>query len=196
MFTHFGKNFDEQTAEAAFNRWIAMLPESALRLRLTIEQITFSPLTVFKLIEEAIQLFPDFPWPRINKLVPGEMQNFVIAARLIDHNPYYGFRKNIGEAASTRYKNLGWVGKELLIQGAGKGTLRNYQGWPRNVPNQERLSRIIREYLQDKAEAGIVGDGDIAISNQALTSSIPNFIEGTYDGVWRPVVDEADDDAE
>uniref|UniRef100_A0AAT9JPY5 Nucleocapsid protein n=1 Tax=Nasutitermes takasagoensis chuvirus 1 TaxID=3133479 RepID=A0AAT9JPY5_9VIRU len=186
LYTHFGKNFDETTAEPAFNRWQAMLPDSALRLRLTIEQITFSRLTVYKVIEEAVNMFFDFPWPLMNKLLPGELPNYVIAANLIDGNPYYGFRKNIGEAASTRYKNLGWVAKELLIKGAGKGTLANYQGWPRNVPHQERLARIIREYLQGKAEVGAVADADLAVANDLLASVVPNFVRGVYDDVWRP----------
>jgi hypothetical protein len=34
-----------------------MLPMHALRLRLTIEQIIFSQLTVYKVIEEAMQTF-------------------------------------------------------------------------------------------------------------------------------------------
>jgi hypothetical protein len=38
------------------------------------------------------------------------------------------FRKDLGEAASTKYKFLGWVGKELLTSNAGKTTLSQYQG--------------------------------------------------------------------
>jgi hypothetical protein len=190
LYTHFGKNFDETTAEPACNRWRAMLPDSALRLRLTVEQITFSRLTIYKVIEEAATMFPDFPWPLMNKLLPGELTNFVIAAGLIDHNPYYGFKKDIGAAASTRYKNLGWVAKELMIRGAGKGTLAAYQGWPRNVPNQKRLARIIREYLNGKAEFSILADADMIAANNLLESVVPNFIRGQYDEVWRPEEDE------
>lgn len=63
-----------------------------------------------------MKIFPDFPWPNLNKLLPGEIPRFCIAARLIGGNEYYGFKKDLGEAASTRYKFLGWVGKELLVK--------------------------------------------------------------------------------
>jgi hypothetical protein len=191
LYTHFGKNFNEITAEPCFNRWRDMLPQSALRLRLTIEQITFSRLTVYKVIEEAAMLFPDFPWPIMNKLLPGELTRFIIAARLIDHNPYYGFKKDIGEAASTRYKNLGWVAKELMIRGADRGTLASYQGWPRNVPNQEILARIIREYLDGKSEVDDLTDTDLHVANNMLELVVPNFVRGQYDEAWRA---EEDDD--
>jgi hypothetical protein len=186
LYQHFGKDFTDLTAPLAFNRWTEMLPESALRLRLTIEQITFSRLTVYKVVEEACQTFPDFPWPLMNKLLPGEISRFTIAARLIDGNPYYGFKKNVGEAASTRYKYLGWVAKELLVRGAGKGTLSNYQGWPRTVPNHDRVRQVIDDYLRHRGKEAAFEDTDIQVSHAMLNAVVPNYDAAAIEAIWRP----------
>jgi hypothetical protein len=52
-----------------------MLPEHALRLRLTFKQVEFSRITVYK-VKEAKQTFTDFSWPLLNRLLPGEIQRF------------------------------------------------------------------------------------------------------------------------
>jgi hypothetical protein len=67
-------------------------------------------MTVLKVIEEAKQTFADFSWPLLNRLLPGGIQRFDIAVQLADGNEYYGFRKNLWEASSTRYKvfGMGW----------------------------------------------------------------------------------------
>jgi hypothetical protein len=103
----------------------------------------------------------------MNQLLPRELDKFRIAVDLIDGNPYYGFRKNLGEAASTRYKSLGWVSKELLVKGAGKGTLANYAGWPRIVLNMERVRHIIANYLCRRSELQL---SEKATSQSAMQS--------------------------
>jgi hypothetical protein len=159
LFQHFGKWFNETTAPIAFKHWKKMLHEHALRLRLIIEQVAFCRITVFKVIKEAMQTFPNFSWPLLNRLMPGEIPRFNIAVQLIQWNEYFGLKKNLGEASSTRYKYLGWVSKELLICGAGKG----YQGWPRTVPNHDCVSRIIQDYLRDKGETEEIDEADVAV---------------------------------
>jgi hypothetical protein len=47
----------------------------------------------------------DFNWPLMNKLLPGDLTRFAEAVDLINGNPYYGYKKDLGEASSTRYKN-------------------------------------------------------------------------------------------
>jgi hypothetical protein len=105
---------------------------------------------------------------------------------LIGGNPYYGFKKNIGEAASTRYKYLGWVAKELLIRGAGKGTLSSYQGWPRTVPNHDRVRQMIDDYLRRLGEEDEFADGDVNASHAMLTAVIPNYNPAVNEAIWRP----------
>jgi hypothetical protein len=184
LFRHFGKDFDENTAPVCFKRWEEMLPTHALRLKLTIEQVIFSRLTVYKVIEEAMQTFTDFKWPLMNKLMPGELEKFRIAVNLIDGNPYYGFKKNIGEAASTRYKSLGWVSKELLIRGAGKGTLAKYAGWPRTIPNIERVRHSIDNYLHRRLEAAAIEEGDLTVCHAVMSKIIRDYNPAAYQVVW------------
>jgi hypothetical protein len=185
LFQHFGKNFDEVTAPIAFSRWQKMLPDSALRLRLTFQQVGYSRLTVFRVIEEAVRLFPDFGWPLISKLLPGDVPNFVIASEMIGNNPYYGFKKNLGEAASTRYRSLGWVAKELMIRGAGRASLTGYAGWPRAIPSMERVRQIIDSYLHRRAEAAIVEEAHIAMANDLLDACIENNDRDAMAAIWR-----------
>jgi hypothetical protein len=184
LFTHFGRNFDETTAPIAFNRWEEILPENALRFRLTIQQVAFSRLNVYQTILEAIRTFPDFFWPVLNRLLPGDMQRFITAQVLIQENEYYGFREDLGEAASTRYKSLGWVAKELLIQGAGKGTLAQYQGWPRTVPNHDRVRQLVTDYLRRKGDRAEADAADYATAYTMLDAVIENYDRRHQQEIW------------
>jgi hypothetical protein len=168
LYNQFGNNFDDITAPVVFRRWEQMFPDQALRLRLTVEQVTFNRLTVYLVIKEALQTFPSFPWPRLNKLLPGELERYCIAVNLIGNNPYFRYKKDIGEAVSTRYKNLGWVAKELLIRGAGKSSLVGYVGWPRTVPNHDRVKRIIDTFLRHLGETDVVAQADMDAAHSIL----------------------------
>jgi hypothetical protein len=78
----------------------------------------------------------------------------------------------LGEAASTRYKSLGWVSKELLVKGSGKSTLANYAGWLRTVP-----------YLR-RSEAAAIGEGDLTVCHAVMTRLIRDYNRAAYQNVW------------
>lgn len=175
LFNHFGKEFNDITAPLVFTRWDTLLPDFALRLRLTVQQVAYHRLTVYQVLVEALATFPDFPWPRMNLYFPGEMPNFAAACAAINHNEYYGFKKDLGVAVSTRYKNLGWVAKELLVRGMGKTSLTDYMGWPSRVPHQATVMDIIRRYLDHKGEEGTVAEADIVLAARICAYADPQF---------------------
>jgi hypothetical protein len=107
------------------------------------------------------------------------------AVNLIAGNPYYGYKKYLVEAAPTRYKSLGWVAKELLVCGAGKSTLVNYAGWPRSVPNMERVRAITSNYPRQKGEVAEMDQGDVNIVHDIMRRLIVNYNAQAMEAIWR-----------
>jgi len=104
-------HIDENNAEEIFNMLDSGLETTSLRLHLTLAQAAHSGLTQFVVIGRAISTFTSFPWAKIEQLT-GEITKYHAAAVLIGGNRYYGFKKDLGAAKPTNYKNLGWVAKE------------------------------------------------------------------------------------
>lgn len=91
--------------------------------------------------------FPLFPWDIVRNQYPVDWINFEQALQTVGNNPWFGYRKDIGFAKASGLKNLAWVSKELLIQGAGDDALRRYKGWIRRPPQFEKMTYIIRKFL-------------------------------------------------
>jgi len=92
-------------------------------------------------IGRAINTFPTFLWAKIEHIT-GEITKYHAAAILVNGNRYYGFKKDLGAAKSTNYKNLGWVANELLLRCNGEVSLKGYHGWIR-VPTKAAIADIV-----------------------------------------------------
>ncbi len=60
-----------------------MIPDRALRMKLTLQHTPGSSLTSFISIGKAIRSFDDFPWKIISNMLPGEMANFAAVVRQV-----------------------------------------------------------------------------------------------------------------
>lgn len=163
VYKFYGANISATNAKIVMDRWLADIPEIALRVRLTLQQATNSGLTAFVTIGRAIKKYPDFPWPRLNQLTGGELTNFSAAVTLVNGNQYYGFNKSLGAARSTLYSSIAYVAKELLIQLNGETSLKKYAGWVRSPKNAAVIRTLMEAYKTGyvtRMEEGIVSDAD------------------------------------
>lgn len=167
-------NITENNAPTLIAHWDRMVPEVAMRLRLTIEQAAGSGLTAFISIGRAIRAFPDFGWDRINKVLRDDVVAFGLAVTAVNGNPYYGYRRDLGPAKSTNFKNLAWVAKELLIKARGETGLAKYKGWVRSPKSQGTLVDMITDYINQRDDEVDPGDQDNIDQTQALVTSVGN----------------------
>lgn len=146
LYRVFGSQINDQNIPVITARWSGLLPEQALRLRLTVTQASGSGLTALVVIGVAILKYPDFRWLKIKALFPGEFAAFDTARAAVGNNVWYGFRHDLGPVKSTLYKNLAYVAKELLIKIDGKGTLNQYRGWTNAPKYRAILDTMIADY--------------------------------------------------
>ncbi|KAK9880202.1 hypothetical protein WA026_010076 [Henosepilachna vigintioctopunctata] len=124
FYSVFGLNIDDVNIQAITERWTALLPPEALRLRLTVQRAAGAGITALMVTGRAIRLFDDFNWERVRTLYFDEWVSFSAAVDLVGNNKWYGFKKDLGGVASTKYKNLTYIAKELLIKVNGEASLR------------------------------------------------------------------------
>lgn len=152
FYSVFGPGIDDNSIVEVKNRWELLIPEDALRLKLTVRQLVGSGLTALITVGRAIRKYPDFPWGRISNMYTNDCRNYLAALRAVNGNLYYGFRKDLGVVRSTLYPNLAFIAKELLIKVGGEASLRHYRGWKARIPEQGTIDIIIGEYEQARQQ--------------------------------------------
>ncbi|QBP37029.1 putative coat protein [Lampyris noctiluca chuvirus-like virus 1] len=167
FYSVFGQYVDETNISVITQRWLGLLPITALRLRLTVTQAAGGGLTALSVTGRAIRIFSDFDWGRIRQLYFDEWTNFEQAVALVGNNEWYGFRKELGIVSSTKYKNLSYVAKELLLKVNGEASLRSYAGWTRRARFQGVVDTLVATYETDKTKNILDGTAMPAIREDA-----------------------------
>ncbi|UHR49732.1 MAG: hypothetical protein [Hangzhou altica cyanea chuvirus 1] len=152
LYTNYSDAITAENVVDVFNRWKIQVPKQAMRLSLLVAQSAGSGLTIFTTIQNAMRVHSRFRWHVVAKLLPNDWANLITAANLIKGNMFYGFNRDLGDAAGAKYRNIGWVAKELLIRASGDQFIGQYRGWPSVVPEQYVLSRMIDEYTRNNSE--------------------------------------------
>lgn len=149
MWTYYGDVIDDIVAENLFSRWKDELPANALRLRITLEQTLNTGLTTLIVTVRGVADHPTFPWDRLIELSPfsSEMAALKHAVETVGNNKYYGYRKDLGDARGTLYKNLSYVAKELLVKVNGETALNRYAGFPRRPAQAPIVNSMIEAYI-------------------------------------------------
>lgn len=150
FYAMFGAKITDTTIRDITDHWSTLLPVEALRLRLTVQQAAGSGLTALSVTGRAIRTYTDFDWGRIAQLYPDEWANFQAAVIAVGNNVWYGFRHDLGPVASTKYKNVSYVAKELLIKVNGEASLRTYAGWTKRAKFQDVVDTLIANYETSK----------------------------------------------
>lgn len=174
----FGALVNDTNIGAITDQWTRLLPINALRLSLTIMQACNSGITALIVIGRAIKIFDDFDWGRIVQIFQQEWASVEVAMNDVGNNKWYGFKHNLGRVASTRYKNVAYVAKELLIKVNGEASLRSYGGWTRRAKYQAVLDTMVSDYENAKTESVLRGVEIPAIVQHELIVRLRDLIEG------------------
>ncbi|VDL76406.1 unnamed protein product [Nippostrongylus brasiliensis] len=112
----------------AIEHWKNAIPDLALRLRIMVDQARNCGLIALVSICQALYAFISCSWFKVLLRIPDNWSRYKAAVRTVGNNPYYGYNRNLGTAASTGYKTLAWVSKELPIRSGAAPTLKDYAG--------------------------------------------------------------------
>lgn len=154
--TVYGHYVTELNAKMLFTYWSTILPKHALRLTLLVQQTIGSGLTAYYTVMKAVVTYQDFEWDKISKLYAAEWADFSTASKAIGANVYYGFKADLQAVRSTKYKNISWVCKELLIRLNGEAALKAYDGWLEKPMYPDVISGIIDSYVKKYNESKAV----------------------------------------
>lgn len=146
FYQNFGGMVSDTNIEAITTRWSGNVPQAVTRLRLTILQAAGSGLTALTVTGRAIATFSSFNWTRVRQLYQAEWANLVNAVNAVGDNKWYGFRHDLGPVTSTKYKNISYIAKELLVKINGETSLNAYAGWTRRAKYQNIVDLMIAEY--------------------------------------------------
>jgi len=146
----------------------------SLRLQLTVQQTLRAGMTQYWAIIEAFAAFPTFEWGEASRYIPVDFQRFNIAVGLVQGNQYYGFRRDLGDAAHTKYKSLAWLAVQLLIRykGAEYGSLRQYRGVTRTPDRQAELQALIDGFVPPADDHPMPGVGAIVERARDLINNL------------------------
>jgi hypothetical protein len=130
FYTNFGSwvTVTSVSAAALFDRLSTSVPESAIRLTTVINQAAKGGLTTYYTIREAMVAHRAFPWVQAYKRFTNDFVKFSAAVTLVGNNQYYGFNRNVGDAASANFKSLGYLALQLKIQIDHDENLVRYKG--------------------------------------------------------------------
>ncbi|UHM27547.1 MAG: hypothetical protein SaCV1_gp3 [Sanya chuvirus 1] len=165
IFKAYGKYLTAETASLVFQRWTEQLPSDAVRTRVIIAQAAKGGLTAYFTIVEALTLHPDFEWDKLNTIIPNDMKGFEAALDAIGSNVFYGYNQNMGAFASTRYKSLAYVAKEILIKTGTQSELSRYGGWTKKPYMKGTLDDLVTKYL-DKRNEELTAAGGTPLTNK------------------------------
>ncbi|KAG8239101.1 hypothetical protein J437_LFUL011709 [Ladona fulva] len=159
FYTMYGIKVPHDKIGECFEHWTRILPARALRLNITIQQAARSGLTAYYTILKALQSFThEAFWNRIAGMFPSDWDNFKVAVQCVGDDEYYGFRRDLGHAASTKYSSLAWVAGQVCTQ-LGDHMLSRYLGWARpNTAVATRVNEMISSHLTQTVEADPISD--------------------------------------
>uniref|UniRef100_A0A8D8TWM4 Nucleoprotein n=1 Tax=Cacopsylla melanoneura TaxID=428564 RepID=A0A8D8TWM4_9HEMI len=147
FYTVFCKGVTDANIGQIVAQWLEMVPDVAMRLRICLQQVSGSGITAYLLIGRAMTVYQNFPWHRIAVLFPRDWANYQLALTAIGNNVYYGFRRDLGPAKYTGFRNLTYVATQLLIKCGGETNLRSHGGLPTTCNNKPQTSAILEAYL-------------------------------------------------
>ncbi|KAF5287692.1 hypothetical protein FQA39_LY15792 [Lamprigera yunnana] len=150
LYKHFGDGIDSGNIRAVTEHWESLLPVQALRLRLTVQQSAGTGLTALHVCGRAMNTFRDFKWDRVMEFYSDEWSNLQEAIRAVGDDVWYGFNHDLGVVRSTKYRNIAYVAKELLVKINGEDSLTRYGGWTRRARFQAGVDLLIAEYEDSK----------------------------------------------
>lgn len=156
----YGVAINDRVIEQVVNRWIAATPESAVRLRTTLQQAKYQGLTVYCMIGKAIRKFQQFKWGVVQRMFAAEWTNYQAALTAVGNNAWYGYRKDLGAAKSTNFPSLAWIAKNLLNRVGGDANIMRYRGGVTRIEFQAQIEQLITNLEQTRGQEIDLEEGD------------------------------------
>lgn len=105
-----------------------------------------------------------FPWEKLFNIsiYNTQFNNYLLARAKVGNNPFYGWKRDLTEVASTRYKDLGGVAVAILDRIGGNSSVRMYAGSTRYAYSRD-VDRLI-----DSVEASDPTEEDVAVWRNTL----------------------------
>lgn len=186
FFSNYKTGINKDTAKKLFDHWSSIIPSSALKMQLVVQQAAGSGLTAYYTVCHAVSLYQSFPWHKVKALYLEEWMAFQAANEAIQGNPFYGFESDLKAVRSTKYKSIAWVAKELLCTYNGeRGTLGRYQGWIKSPKEESIIQKIIEDY--DKTRATEKAN---AVKAGTLDETTKREVESVVDAYQRLQVED------
>lgn len=182
FYSTFVRRIDAISAQGFFERTLALVPEVALRVRLTIEQASDHGITGLLMVRQAMMNYPTFRWHLLDVIKPGECRAVAEAFRAWDGNRYAGFSRNLGPMAATNYKLAVYTAKKLLMECSGMASLRGYRGGEKGpipaIDNAITTFRETRENIAENAEDAPIDPANMlpAVMNNAREQAAAMFV--------------------
>nr|QKS69556.1 putative nucleoprotein [Erysiphe necator associated negative-stranded RNA virus 4] len=142
----YGIQIPQAAIRNVFESMLQLIPQYAMRLRLTISQTVGTGLTGFMICVRGMVKNPDFTWELLRRIMPDAFENFSNAVIAVNDDPYYGYNRDLGAAKSTLYKDLVYVCIMLLVTVQGERTLVRYGGRPRSCRQKALVDDMIKQY--------------------------------------------------
>lgn len=160
MWQHVGAYVPYEFLPKMFKTWETSTEVVSLRMRVTLQQAAWTGLTQYSTILRMVDEHPDFPWGKVAAILASDWAAFTKAVEVVGNDPYYGFKANIGDAAATKFLNLGYVAKEMVKKLGGReaGAITQYKGWITTPRCQATLDDMIKAWVPGGAAGPIVPD--------------------------------------
>lgn len=160
VWQHVGAYVPYEFLPQMFKAWETSTEVVSLRMRVTLQQAAWTGLTQYSTILQMVEEHPDFPWAKVASLLASDWAAFMKAVEVVGNDPYYGFKANIGDAAATKFLNLGYVAKEMVKKLGGReaGAITQYKGWITTPRCQATLDDMIKAWVPGGAAGPIVPD--------------------------------------
>lgn len=172
FYQQYGRGITEANAAGFFTQIQTMIPGECLPIVTLLNQVAYTGLTAAMVIKDALRKYPTFPWAPLTALFPEEILACTAAINQARANPYIGFKTNLGDIASTKYKNVAWVAKEVLVRYDGQSALRNYGGWAKVPKEKAKL-----ELLFDRFEASRINADELPENLEHLAALLASIVE-------------------
>jgi len=146
-------------------------PEESLRVSLTLKQSAYVGVAGVMIVADAMRILPDSPaWVWAQRNLQTELNTFYDAARNVATNSFIAFQDQVQteKVKSTRFPNLFYLAKMLLIKIAGQRSLQNLKTGGA-LTRRKVIDGLITK-IGDQAEADIDLTGlNFADGQSALT---------------------------
>ena len=128
VWRNIGCYITDDNVEDVLTWWSKAIPKNSLRLRIILSHTIGSGLTSLDLIQKTLLKVPHFPWLKLYKRYGSEFANVLAAFATVGSNVFFGYRKDMGEAAASKYKRLAWACSKILYTEKSSHSMKGFKG--------------------------------------------------------------------